>query len=156
VLVVLPGVDQDVASVTGPALLAEMLEPLVSVTDCPAVRAMLPPEPASGEVPIDLLNMPPGEPSLNVPDIEMLFIAWIEMSPPGWVPLVPVSIWAPLPMANDPVVIETRPASPQGPAQRSLPRVCVKIPPGWMVPIPKIGSGAEEISPDIEIEFDLS
>ena len=54
-----------------PVLLEEMDAPSEIVTDCPAVRAMLPPEPESGSVPIVRLKIPPGVPSLRVPDNEI-------------------------------------------------------------------------------------
>src|SRR5262245_36168540 len=120
----------------GPVLLAEMEAPSEIVTDCPAVRVMFPPAPESDAVPTVRLKTPTGEPSVRVPDIVIAFAAWIVISPPRAVLLVPLLIWEPLPRINDPVVIEIRPGGPQASTQGTSPTaVRVKMPLGWMVPI---------------------
>ena len=87
-----PAVMEILPALPGPVLLAETVAPFEIVTDCPAVRAMLPPEPASGEMAVELLKMPTEEPSLSRPDIEMVSLALIVMNPPFPVLLVPLSI----------------------------------------------------------------
>ena len=112
----------------GPVLLAETAAPFEMLTDCPAVRTMLPPVPASGAGLTVRLKIPPGVPSLSVPEIEILSIALMAMSPPFPLLLVPLSMCAPWEIDNSLVVIDTFPALPQGPTQAS-PVVTVVMPP---------------------------
>ena len=136
----------------GPVLLAETDAPSEIVTDCPAVREMLPPAPESGAVPIVRLKMPTGVPSLRVPESEIVSVAWIVISPPCPEVLVPLLICPPVLSVSDPVVMEMFPASPHGP-EHFPPIVRVKIPLGWIPPSENNGSGAKEpVSPDIEIK----
>ena len=107
----------EIDQLPGPVLLAEMAAPFEIVTDCPAVREMLPPLPEPGSVPIERLKMPAGEPSRRVPDIEIWSVARMVISPPRPPVLVPLLICPPLPRVRDPVVMEMGAASPQGPVQ---------------------------------------
>src|SRR5215831_14699666 len=88
---------------------------------------MLPPAPEPGVVPVVRLKRPLGVPSLKVPEIEIGPVAWIAISPPWPVLVVPLSICAPPPRDSEPVVMEIFPALPQGPEQLP-PIVRVKIP----------------------------
>src|SRR5687768_16309894 len=94
-------------ALAGPVLLAEIEAPLLRETDRPAVRVTLPPVPESRSVPIVRLSIPAGWPLLNVPLTAMVSRALTLMFPPCPVLLVPLLIWAPLPMVSDPVDRET-------------------------------------------------
>jgi hypothetical protein len=134
----------------GPSVPLLMAAPSLKLSE-PVVMKMLPPGPESGRVPMVRLCIPAGEPSLNIPEIEIVFPALIVMPPPAPVLLVPLLIWAPSPMIKDPVMTFTFPASPQDPEQES-PIVCVKIPLGVITPRENNGSGEKlPVSPDIAI-----
>src|SRR6478609_1028333 len=73
------------------------------------------------------------------------------MSPLRPVLVVPLSIWDPLLIVREPVVIEMLPPGPHGPEQdAALPIVEVKIPLASGCPSPKIGSPRARSSPEIE------
>jgi hypothetical protein len=79
----------------GPVLLAEIAAPFDIVTDWPAVREMFPPEPESGVIPIDRLEIPPGVPFTIVPDSSIRPVAETSMLPPWPLLVVPLSIRPP-------------------------------------------------------------
>ena len=79
----------------GPVLLAETDAPFEIATDCPAVRAMLPPAPDPGSLPIERLNTPAGVPSLRVPEKEIELVEATRMLPPAPVLVVPLSMRPP-------------------------------------------------------------
>src|SRR6185295_11673236 len=96
----------------GPLLLAETAASFEIVTDCPAVREILPPEPEPRSVPIVRLKTPAGEPSPCTSDNEIWFVASMLMLPPCPVLLVVESIVEPLPRVSEVVLIDICPASP--------------------------------------------
>ena len=83
---------------------------------------MIPPLPDPGAVPVVLLKMPPGVPSVLVPAIE-IWLALTVISPPLPVLAVLLSICAPWVRLREPVVMEMGAASPQSPVQNWPPFV---------------------------------